>query len=87
MQDRDGFENFLTTLLLNAYGKDSSPLIRITFHEVDSKEICRVFAKPSPKPVFVKDDKGEHLYIRAGNSTRQLTTREALDYCKVRWQT
>ncbi len=84
-QDRDGFENWLTTLLLDAYGKDSSPLIRITFHEVESKEICRVIAQPSSKPVFVRDDKAEHLYIRTGNSTRLLSTREAIEYCKVRW--
>lgn len=84
-QDRDGFENWLTTLLLDAYGKDSSPLIRITFHEVEGQELCRVTSKPSPKPVFVRDGRGEHLYIRAGNSTRLLTTKEALDYCKIRW--
>jgi Putative DNA-binding domain len=84
-QDRDGFENWLTTLLLDAYGKDASPLIRITFHEVESKEVCRVVAQPSPKPVFVRDDKAEHLYIRTGNSTRLLSTREAIEYCKVRW--
>lgn len=85
-QDRDGYENFLTTLLLSNYGKDSSPLIQITFHQVDGKNICRITAKPSPKPVFVKDDKGEHLFIRAGNSTRLLSTKEAIDYCKIRWK-
>jgi hypothetical protein len=85
-QDRDGFENWLTTLLLDAYGKDTSPLIRITFHEVDSKEVCRVIALPSGKPVFVRDDKAEHLYIRTGNSTRLLSTREAIEYCKIRWK-
>jgi hypothetical protein len=85
-QDRDGFENWLTTLLLDAYGKDTSPLIRITFHEVESKEVCRVIAQPSPKPVFVRDDKAEHLYIRTGNSTRLLSTREAIEYCKMRWR-
>jgi hypothetical protein len=84
-QGRDGFENWLTTLLLDAYGKDTSPLIRITFHEVQSKEVCRVIAHPSGKPVFVRDDKAEHLYIRTGNSTRLLSTREAIEYCKVRW--
>lgn len=84
-QDRDGFENWLTTLLLDAYGKDTSPLIRITFHEVESKEVCRVIAQPCSKPVFVRDDKAEHLYIRTGNSTRLLSTREAIEYCKIRW--
>jgi hypothetical protein len=46
---------------------------------------CRVTFKPSPKPAFVKDGTAEHIFIRAGNSTRQLTTKEALDYCKQRW--
>ncbi len=85
-QDRDGYENFLTTLLLDAYGKDSSPLIRITFHQLDGKDVCRITVKPSPKPVFVKDDKGEHLFIRTGNSSRMLTTKEAVEYCKMRWK-
>lgn len=85
-QDRDGYENFLTTLLLGNYGKDSSPLIQISFHQVHGKDICRIVAKPSPKPVFVKDDKGEHLFIRAGNSTRLLSTKEAIEYCKIRWK-
>jgi hypothetical protein len=85
-QNRDGFETFLTSLLLDSYGKDASPLIKITFHEVEGKDVCRVIANPSPRPVFVKDDKGEHLYIRTGNSTRMLSTREAIGYCKLRWK-
>jgi hypothetical protein len=28
----------------------------------------------------------ENLYIRAGNSTRQLTTKEAIEYSKHRWK-
>lgn len=82
---RDAFENFLTTLLLQNLGKDSSTLLSITFHELDGKDVARVLTKPSPKPVFVKDGAGEHLYIRAGNSTRLLTTKEAIDYCKMHW--
>ena len=85
-QDSDGYENFLTTLLLETYGKNISPFIKITFHEVEGKDVCRIIAKPSPQPVFIKDDKGEHLYIRTGNSTRLLSTREALEYCKTRWK-
>ncbi|HMF57576.1 MAG TPA: RNA-binding domain-containing protein, partial [Pyrinomonadaceae bacterium] len=82
---RDAYENFLTSLLLNAFGKDATPLLDITFHQTEAQDVVRVSVKPSPKPIFVKDGQGEHLYIRAGNSTRQLTTKEALDYCKLRW--
>jgi FixJ family two-component response regulator len=84
--NRDGYENMLISVLLDAYGKDCSPLIQITFHTVSEEDVCQISVKPSPRPAFVKDEKGEHLYIRAGNSTRLLSTREAIEYCKIRWK-
>jgi len=81
---RDAYENFLTTLLLQNLGKDSSTLISIIFHELDGKDIAKVAVKPSPKPVYDKDGL---LYIRAGNSTRPLTPKETVDYCKMHWAT
>ncbi|MEK6283254.1 MAG: ATP-binding protein [Acidobacteriota bacterium] len=79
---RDAYENFLTTLLLQNLGKDSSTHISITFHELDGKDIAKVAVKPSPKPVYDKDGL---LYIRAGNSTRPLNPKETVDYCKMHW--
>jgi hypothetical protein len=79
---RDAYENFLTTLLLNNFGKDTSALIAISIHELDGKDVARVAVKASPKPVYDKDG---HLYIRAGNSTRPLNPKETVDYCKLRW--
>ncbi len=81
----DAYENFLTNLLLNNLGKDTAALISITFQELDGKDIAKVDVKRSTKPLFVKDANGEHLYIRAGNSTRQLNARETVDYVKLRW--
>jgi len=85
-QNRDAYENFLTTLLLTSFGKDCSPLIKILFHDIDGKDICQIDVGPSPKPQFVRDDKGEHFHIRAGNSNRLLSTREAIEYCTMRWE-
>jgi Alw26I/Eco31I/Esp3I family type II restriction m6 adenine DNA methyltransferase len=82
---RDSYENWLTTLLLGEFGKDASPLIHITFHGIGGKDICQLGLKSSPRPIFVKEGIAEHLYIRAGNSTRLLTSREAVEYCKQRW--
>jgi ActR/RegA family two-component response regulator len=83
---RDEFENSLTNLLLNGCGKECSPLIHIFFHLLEDKDICRIAVKPSPKPVFVTDERGgENLFIRTGNSTRLLTARETVEYCKIRW--
>ena len=83
--NRDGYANWITTLLLGEFGKDASPLIGVTFHDIEGADVCQVQLKPSPRPIFIKDENGEHLFIRAGNSTRQLTTSEAVQYCKHRW--
>ena len=85
-KDRDGYELFLHDLLLNNVGKDLTPQLGITFHSLDGKDLCRVAIQPSPRPVFIKEGQFEHLYIRTGNSTRLLTTKEAIDYCKARWK-
>jgi len=37
--------------------------------------------------VFIREGQFEHLYIRTGNSTRLLTTKEAIEYVKSRWKT
>ncbi|MCI0442907.1 ATP-binding protein, partial [bacterium] len=84
-QNVDGFENFLMTFLTDAMGKNVSSLLRITFHKIDGLDVCRINVKPSPKEVFVREGNLEPLYIRAGNSTRLLNTREAIEYCKTHW--
>ena len=84
-KNADGYELFLTDLLLGHYGKDCSPSLRITFHPLDGKQVCRLIAQPAPRPVWVKEGAEEHLYLRSGNSTRRLSTREVLEYCKQRW--
>ncbi len=86
-QDRDGYENFLMTLLGGACGKDVSPLIEVDFHIVGGSEVCRVSVRPAPREVYVRDSVGaEHMFIRSGNSTRQLTPRETVEYCRRRWK-
>ncbi len=84
-QDRDGYENWLTTLLLSALGKERIAYFEIAFPTLKGKEVCVVSAEASPRPVYVKEDSAENLYIRAGNSTRLLTSREAVEYVKQHW--
>ena len=84
--NRDGFELFLTELLLGAMGKDVATCIRTTFHEVEGKDVCRITVAAGPRPVFLKEGNDEVFYLRTGNSTRRLSTREAVQYCKTRWQ-
>lgn len=86
-RDRDGFENWLTTLLEKAVGKAAVANLGVKFEQLDGREICRIDVQPSRKPVFVHTGKtGEaDLYVRLNNSTRLLNTEEALDYVRAHW--
>ncbi len=84
-KNADGYELFLSNLLLTHYGKDLSRNLKFSSHEVDGKQVCKIGVEPSPRAVWVKEGADEHLYVRAGNSTRRLTTKEAIDYSKTRF--
>lgn len=84
-KDRDGYEGFLTSLLLEALDRDLAPLLHLDFPILDGNEICRISVKPSPEPTFAQDKTGDHFFIRTGNSTRELAGREVLEYCR-RWK-
>jgi Putative DNA-binding domain/Eco57I restriction-modification methylase len=86
-KNRDGLELWLTDFLLkNNLGQDLAPFLQITFHDLDNQDICRIIAKPAPRPIYVKDNQDDHLYIRSGNSTRKLTVKEAINHVKNQWR-
>ncbi|MGA7239346.1 MAG: RNA-binding domain-containing protein, partial [Bryobacteraceae bacterium] len=84
---RDAFENWLTTQLLDQFGKPASRLYSVSFHEMAGEDVCRIEVQPSPSPVFVDEKGGKpaQLYIRTGNASRPLDTREIIEYSRHRW--
>ena len=81
-KNADAYENWLTTRLLDSVGRDRTRLLRMEFPNIEGNQVCRVDVARSPRPVFVRDAQNvERLYVRAGNSTRELSVSEALDYC------
>jgi hypothetical protein len=84
---RDAFENWLTTQFIEQFGKPASRLYSLTFHEVEGQDICRIEVQPSPSAVYVDEKGGKpvQLYIRTGNASRALDTREIIEYSRHRW--
>ncbi len=85
-KNRDVYENNLMTSLLNACGQDCGTCIQISFGQVEGKDVCRLNVLPSPRPVYIKDGQEEKLFIRAGNSNRSLSVREATNYIQTHWR-
>jgi MFS family permease len=90
--DRDRFELWLRDFLGGTLGLNAAALPLIDFEAVtvDGVDtfVCRVMCPSSPRPVFVRPAKGagqSELWVRTGNSTRQLKVDEAVDYVMLRW--
>lgn len=85
-RDRDGFEQAVVQLVSERIGPEACPHIRISFVEVEEKTVCLAHIRPSPRPVYVKVQSESQFFLRTGNSTRQLDTRQAIEFIQTRWK-
>jgi hypothetical protein len=84
--DLDVFENALYTLLIKAVGAIAASRCKTRFEKVDGNDVCLVDVQAGLKPTYADSDKGKGLFfMRAGNTTRQLDTKETVDYIAERW--
>ena len=83
----DLFERHLRQLFQAQFGKALTTLIvKVSFHEVDSVEICRVDVEPTSEPVFIKSAGREEFYARNGNATVPLEGHDLAKYLKQRFR-
>lgn len=89
--DSDKFQLHLINLFNQQFGTAFvASKISIKFHDIDSKEICRVDVLPSNEPLIIKvtDKNGyisQKLYARSGNSSQELPLSEMSYYLKDRF--
>ena len=81
-QDIDAYQNWLSTLFINAMGgAHVSKYVNIRFETVDDKLVCLVDVKKSSVPIYANTFKGDGIfYVRTVNTTRILTPPEIPDY-------
>lgn len=86
-KNRDGFENHLTMLTKTLIGLPFTKYIKISFEEIDGKDVCIVSVKESHKPAYLQNgDKKEDFYVRVGNSTQPFSMSETEEYIKTHWR-
>ncbi|WP_422120056.1 helix-turn-helix domain-containing protein [Hyphomonas oceanitis] len=89
--NRDGFELRLHDLLVAEFGQAfCTSFLETAFHQVDGLDFCAISVRRSRDPIYVtKADKksgakSSVIYTRVGNSSRELSVEEALNYFKNR---
>lgn len=84
-RDRDGFTQFIMSLVSERLGRHCCTLIRLYFAEVNRHDVCRVIIGPSQAPIYFQDGSEARFFIRTGNATRELDAREVIQYAISRW--
>jgi len=83
--DRDGYQQFLIQLASGALGKNICADLSISFAPIQAKEICLVRASPSASPVYLQDQSQSKLFVRLGNTSQEITGRQAIEYVQSHW--
>ena len=85
--DVDRFELWLRDYLSQALGAAAASSVTVRFPTVSGEQICWLQIPPATRPVYLVPGKSQppQLWVRVGNSTRQLPLDQALAYASDRW--
>lgn len=84
--DFDGFSSALFQCIIDYIGVEFCQNIQPTFVDYDGNLVCAVQVTSSTKPAWVSDGGKDLLFIRAGNSSRPLDGKKALEYVFERFR-
>ncbi len=89
--DKDKFEIHLRNLLNKEYGIEfSTNNLKISFPEIEDKELCLVEIVTGLKPIYTtmtdsNGNKSKKFYVRSGNSSQEVPINEIAEYITKRF--
>lgn len=83
-KNRDGFEQFVMSVVKRRLGGQACEFVHPAFVRMGRVDLCRVIVEPCERPVYFADDDGARYYLRTGNATRELDVQEAVEHIRLR---
>ena len=86
-QDLDGYQNWLTSLMVNNIGGGVvGAHVSLRIESAGSEVVCLVDVSPSPSPVYARTTKGDNcFYVRINTTTRILEGPHIPNYIDGHW--
>lgn len=88
-QDTDGWEQWLTQLLIKHFGKPVTANVTVKFGTVNERTVARIDVSPASEPVYTlltkTGTKGGTFLVRINNTTHELAGSDAATYQHLRW--
>jgi hypothetical protein len=85
-KDIDGFELHIRQVIKKYLGSNFEKHLKISFPEIDEKQICCVKIAKSGKPVFVNFEGKDYFFVRNGNSSIPKNREEQSEYERLHWK-
>lgn len=83
---KDSYENFIMSSISSSIDTVAAARCRVRFESYGYSTLCLVDVEPSSRPIYSSTDKGKDLFfIRTGNATRSLETKEVVAYIADRF--
>jgi len=77
---RDKFEQEITNALRDIENMTFVSHLSILFQEKDEKTVCIIQVPQSKKPIYVKNNEINELYVRVNNTTKKFDGKDLADY-------
>lgn len=87
-RNRDGWEQWLTTLLAGGLGTATAALVSVAFGDKEGRTIALIDVPAGDKPTFATNPKGpkeQFFFARVGVATMKLEGADLLEYQRHRW--
>lgn len=88
-KNTDGWEQWLTELLIQTFGKAVTANVTVVFGAIDERTIARIDVAPASGPVYTTRTKtgakGTVFLVRLNNTTHEFDGPEASKYQHDRW--
>ncbi|PKP44913.1 MAG: ATP-binding protein [Bacteroidetes bacterium HGW-Bacteroidetes-12] len=82
-QNKDGFEQKIYEIISKFIGKEYCSYSTIYFYEIEKKYICVIDIQKPKEPAYLLKGTDTTFFLRTGNATRPLSTKEAVHYLNM----
>lgn len=82
-QNKDGFEQKIYEIISKFIGKEYCIYSTIYFYEIEKKDICVIDIQKPKEPAYLLKGTDTTFFLRTGNATRPLSTKEAVHYMNM----
>lgn len=84
-KNADGFQQVLSSAIVDQLGAGYSPYIKIRFEPLNGHSVCVIDVERCSEPAFLKAPQGQEFWGRMASTSRKLDAEETVRYVQANW--